>query len=134
MHPRFLARESMDVEQEILGDITAIVAVVTLVTAVYKYYENDLRAGRDWEGSITRNRHHIGAYRMVVPQLIDDLKEDDTDGLPSNQLGTFRNYFRLSKPQFEKLLDKVRTFITREDTVMRASISAEERLMVSSLL
>ena len=71
---------------------------------------------------------------MVVPHLIDDSDGDDEDGLPSNRIGTFRNYFRMSKAQFKTLLDRVTPYITREDTAMRVRISAEQRLMVSSTI
>ena len=49
---------------------------------------------------------------MVVPHLIDDSDGDDEAGLSSNQLGTFRNYFRMSKAQFQTL-DRVTPYISR---------------------
>ena len=50
----------------------------------------DRRVGRDWEGPITRNRRSIGAYRVIVPHLIDNSEDmDSMDGFPSNRVGTF---------------------------------------------
>ena len=120
-------------DDERLKAITRILSIVTMVVAIFKYAKRDRWIGRDWEGAITRNRDTIGAYKMVVPRLIDDSMEDDEDGLPCNRLGTFRNYFRLSKPQFKNLLDRVTPYISREDASMRLSISAEQRLMVSDI-
>ena len=120
------------IDQGCLELITENLPVVTMVIAVFNYFNNGLRIGR--EGSVTRNRNTIGACRMVVPHHIDDSDGDDEDGLPSNCLRTFRNYFRMSKAQFKTLLDRVTPYITRKDTAMRVSISAEQRLMVSSTI
>ena len=46
-------------------------------------------------------------------------------------MGTFQNYFRLTKTQFDKLLTLVAPKISKVDTHYRESISAEERLMVT---
>ena len=36
-----------------------------------------------YEGAIIRYQCNAGAYRMVVPRLIDQFEERDMDGLPS---------------------------------------------------
>ncbi|XP_058826424.1 putative nuclease HARBI1 isoform X1 [Topomyia yanbarensis] len=43
----------------------------------------------------------------------------------------FRNYFRMNKETYEKLLKMVQPHIFRQDTVMRRCISAHERLAVT---
>lgn len=43
----------------------------------------------------------------------------------------FRNYLRMDEDSFLLLLAKVRPFIERKNTVMRESVSAEERLVVT---
>ena len=108
--------------------------MVIMVVTVFNCFNNSLQIGPNCEGSITRNICTIGAYRMVVPHLIDDSDGDDEDGLPSNHLGMLRNYFWMSKAQFQKLLDRVTSYITHKDTAMRVSISAKQWLMVSSTI
>ena len=61
---------------------------------------------------MARDLNTIIHYGMVVPHLIDDSDGDDEAGLSSNQLGTFRNYFRMSKAQFQTL-DRVTPYISR---------------------
>lgn len=68
-----------------------------------------------------------GAYYTTVPKLI--IEEDPN--LPAGRVGTFRNYFRLERADFEYVLTKVTPLISKEDTSFRRSISAEERLMVT---
>jgi len=43
----------------------------------------------------------------------------------------YQNYFRMNERLYTMLLEKVQPFIKREDTVMRRSISASEKLAVT---
>ena len=51
-------------------------------------------------------------------------------GLPDNRLGTFRNYFRMTRHEFQYILASVEGDISKA-AMNRIPISAEERLMVS---
>lgn len=88
----------------------------------------DLRKGRPWSGPVTNSRHHRGAYYTTVTQLFN---EDEDGDLACNRVGTFRNYFRMTRGQFDIILAEVEPLISKQDTVFRESISAEERLMVT---
>ena len=91
----------------------------------------DRRKGRPWEGPITKSRKREGAYYTTVPNLIIEDEDQLPNGLPSNRVGTFQNYFRLSHQQFHQVLDLVSPAITKLDTHYRKSIKPEERLMVT---
>ena len=43
----------------------------------------------------------------------------------------YRNYLRMSAENFNVLLDKVKPFIAKRDTVLRKAITAEERLIAT---
>lgn len=43
----------------------------------------------------------------------------------------YRNYFRMDEGTYNKLLQKITLYLTREDTVMRNSISVHERLALT---
>ncbi|KAM9330909.1 putative nuclease HARBI1 [Gastrophryne carolinensis] len=51
--------------------------------------------------------------------------------LPANNPEELRNYLRMSDESFQKLLLAVKPLIQRQDTVMRESISAEQRLLAT---
>ena len=69
--------------------------------------------------------HPINVSRLttgIFYTLMDDLKNDDRK---------FFNYFRMSKGSFYELLNILEPHIRRQDTPMRASIPAEERLAMT---
>ena len=84
--------------------------------------------GRAWEGPLCSKRKSEGAYYKTVPNLIP---YDDGSDLPSNRKGTFRNYFRMNRDQFDVVLNFVAPLIQKECTTYRESISPEQRLMVT---
>lgn len=47
---------------------TAVVACVAAVSAT----QVDKRSGREWEGTVTKERKKQGAYYTIVPKLIID--------------------------------------------------------------
>lgn len=51
--------------------------------------------------------------------------------LQSNEPADFRNYLRMENHTFYELLNLVKPFIEKQNTVMRESISAEERLVAT---
>ncbi|XP_025419487.1 uncharacterized protein LOC112689835, partial [Sipha flava] len=51
--------------------------------------------------------------------------------LNENEPNDLKNYLRMSKPDFDRLLDLLRPHITKQDTVMRQAIPAEERLIAT---
>ena len=70
------------------------------------------------------------AYYTTVPRLIvEDVGEPSN--LPATRVGTFRNYFRLTREEVNVILERVSPIITKQDTNYRQSISAEQRLMVT---
>ena len=105
----------------------------------------DLRRGRVGVGPMCRRRLTAGAYRTTVPYLITDkpgdtMDQDDRNDnrrqqsrlyLPSNRLGTFRNFFRMDRHIFDILYRFVAPFISKQDTSFGLSIPAEERLMLT---
>ena len=84
--------------------------------------------GRPWNGAVTASREQRGTYYTTVPKLVTNTDEDD---LPNNRVGSFKNYFRLSKLEFDYVLQKVKSFIGKSDTTFRESICPEQRLMVT---
>ena len=90
----------------------------------------DLRRGRVGVGPMSRRRLTAGAYRTTVPYLITDkpgdtMDQDDRNDnrrqqsrlyLPSNRLGTFRNFFRMDRHIFDILYRFVAPLITKQDT------------------
>ena len=61
------------------------------------------------------NRETHGAYHALLQEL--DNK-------------SYRNFLRMGRGSFEMLLHKVAPYIRRQDTTMRLSITAEERLAI----
>lgn len=55
--------------------------------------------------------------------LLRDLKENNPDD--------FRNYLRMPDESFQLLLSQVSPLITKQDTVLRESITAEQRLIAT---
>ncbi|XP_046145446.1 protein ANTAGONIST OF LIKE HETEROCHROMATIN PROTEIN 1-like [Osmia bicornis bicornis] len=70
---------------------------------------------RDW----IQRRGELGCYQ----QLMNELKNEDQN--------TYKNFLRMSHADFNVLLQKVRLLLQKQNTNMRESISAGERLAVS---
>ncbi|XP_067930663.1 tigger transposable element-derived protein 6-like [Watersipora subatra] len=64
----------------------------------------DLKKGKPLVSPITGSRTIHGAFYSTVRKLIDATGDDK---LPSNRVGTFQNYFRLSKEKLSFVLSKV---------------------------
>lgn len=116
----------------LLGTVCVVIACcVVLLRRGIDVGRVDLRRGREWLGQFTRNRQNFGFYYTRVPLLLTEDDEDNIFGLPANRVGTFRNFFRLTRAEFNMLLEKVKPRIEKQDTALRDAISAEQRLMVS---
>lgn len=72
---------------------------------------------RPWVHDFLRGREQQGAFN----NLVQELRLDDVG---------FKEYFRLSKSQFEHLLTMVAPAIQKMQTTFRESISPEERLCI----
>ena len=76
------------------------------------------RAARIWINPLLLNCHSEGDFFILYPKLRqDELK--------------FYNYFRMSVAAFEQLNDLLKESVSRHDTIMRKSISAEERIAIT---
>ena len=94
-----------------MGDIKRRVVYVYLMNRVLK----KKRQRKWWTHPINSSRLLQGAFYT----LYSDLKADEEK---------FFNYFRMSAPTFEELVNKLKDGIIRQDTVMRSSIPPEEHL------
>ena len=61
--------------------------------------------------------------RSIYSNLVQELREEDPD--------EYLKYLRMTTTTFNILLEKVRPYIEKKNTVMRNSISAAERLTVT---
>lgn len=104
-----------------------VAAAATVISAAAEAVYDDKRKDREWEGQITRRRANNSAYTTVVPHLLTS----PDDSLPPNRLDTFKNYFRMTKSEFDHLHNLVSPIIAKMDTSFREAISTEERLMVT---
>lgn len=80
---------------------------------------NRQRPRRIWCRSWLQRRRTRSCYNTLVQELeVEDTNE-------------YKNFMRMTKQTFDTLLEKVRPYIEKQDTHMRKSISAEERLAVT---
>ncbi|CAN7984462.1 unnamed protein product, partial [Ixodes hexagonus] len=73
---------------------------------------------RTWVKEYIRKREQTGAHHSLTRDLLKDANE-------------FRRYLRMTPNVFHRLADGIRADIQRQNTVMRESITAEERLEVT---
>lgn len=88
---------------------------VALCAAIYLYMSNKRQKRRCWVKGWMENRNKYG-HMPLFHELRDNFPMD------------FRNYLRMDCESFRILLDLVSPIISKKDTKMRESISAEERL------
>ena len=69
-----------------------------------------------WTQPWIGNRLRFGAYHA----LLSELRSDDVSG--------YKRFLRMDPVSFDVLLQKVRPMITKQNTKLRLSIPAEERL------
>ena len=96
------------------------VAAAMFVAPVENRRRNKSKRNRHvWVQPWVVNRPYHGAYYA----LIQELHSGDAKG--------YRNFLRMDADSFILLLDRVSPSITRQNTVMRECVSAEERLAVT---
>ena len=61
--------------------------------------------------------------RLSHMPLLREIRENNPDD--------YRNFLRMTDPVFHRLLDLLSPYITRQDTVMRLAITAEQRLIAT---
>ena len=71
-----------------------------------------------WIHPLMSQRYINGHYYNLIPGLRKDPKQ-------------FHNYFRMSASTFDSLLALLQIHIAKKDSVLRASIPAEERLALT---
>jgi hypothetical protein len=72
-----------------------------------------------WTRSWIQRRRELGFYRTFLCEI----KDGDTE--------TFKRFTRMTPENFQKLVTILSPYITKQDTNMRESISAEERLFIT---
>lgn len=94
-----------------------LLAAVLINELGEKRKRRNYRKKRYWVNPIFMERYNHGFYHAIFPVII--LEE-----------ARFRNYFRMTPPQFEELLNLIAPFIMKQ-TVIREPISAAERLCLT---
>ena len=74
---------------------------------------------RWWVKPWLMNHDNLGAHNT----LLKELQSEDTEA--------YKNYLRMDKSSFDYILEKVAPFIRKENTRMRSSIPASERLGIT---
>lgn len=87
------------------------------------------RRRRVWARPSLLYNRNSEAYQAILDMVI----EDDVC-LPTRTIrekGVFQNFFRISRSDFEHLLQKTGVHICKDDTTFRQSIPAKDRLAVT---
>lgn len=95
------------------------IEVITCVWLLYRRYKRRRQRQREyWVHPILRDRLTHGMFVTLYPKL--------------RQHGSkFFNYFRMSIQSFDELLGVIKADITGESTILRDSISAQEKLVIT---
>ncbi|XP_068092062.1 putative nuclease HARBI1 [Hyperolius riggenbachi] len=93
-------------------------AVALLCVAEHNRVAKQRKAKRQWAKGWLQKRNHFDHMA-----LIQELRENNPED--------FRNYMRMTDASYNHLLERLRSRITKQDTVMRAAITAEQRLSVT---
>lgn len=88
---------------------------IAFVVALCTNIENKRKKRRMWTKEWLQKRKEFSHLKL--------LKELDSDD--------FRSYLRLDNETFTELLNLVKPLITKQNTIMREAITAEERLIVT---
>ncbi|CAB3983650.1 Hypothetical predicted protein [Paramuricea clavata] len=72
-----------------------------------------------WTRSWIQRRRELGFYRTFLCEIKD------------GDIETFKRFTRMTPENFQKLVTILSPYITKQDTNMRESISAEERFLAS---
>lgn len=88
------------------------------VLAIQQVEKPRRKRRRLWSKEWLKNRDNFSHMRLV-----QELKENNPDD--------YRNYLRMPDESFQLLLSHVSPLITKKDTVLRPSITAEQRLVAT---
>ena len=86
------------------------------------FADEDIEAKRNrtvWTRSWIKRRNERGAFHQVIQEM---LTEDEL---------AFQSYFRMNKEKFFELVRSLQPTISKQDTVLRESIKADERVAVT---
>ena len=101
-----------------MADSDLVVAACAVIVGVIAR-SRQRRRRRIWTREWTLNRQQHGAYH----QLLQELRLCDEN--------SYRNFLRMNVASFEEVLQRVSPIISRQDTHLRESISAGERLALT---
>ena len=73
---------------------------------------------KHWTRSWIDNRHKLGAFNSLIPEILKDA-------------ASYRNFFRMSKRQFNDILGRVQPLLEKQDTQLCRAIPAAKRLAVT---
>jgi hypothetical protein len=96
--------------------IAALCVIIIAAGALQRQYQ---RKRRIWTRPWIERRDRLGAYHA----LMQELRDEDPSSL--------RNFIRMDITAFHELHQLVSPFIRKRDTIMRNSISTEERLALT---
>lgn len=81
--------------------------------------EKKRRGRKCWVRDWIRQRENAG----IMNNLLEELKREDEE--------CYKNFLRMSADDFNYLLEKIKFSITKQNTLMRNAISANERLALT---
>ena len=102
-----------------MADSDLVVAACAVIVGVIARSRQRRRRRRIWTREWILNRQQHGAYH----QLLQELRLCDEN--------SYRNFLRMNVASFEEVLQCVSPIISRQDTHLRESISAGERLALT---
>ena len=103
-------------EVKVEDENVAVALCLIIIASAALRIRCDRRRPRQWALAWIYRSRHFGAHHASMKELT------------SEDPHSFRNFTRLDKQDFDKLLTKVTPFIQKQDTNMRESITPAERL------
>ncbi|KAG0718480.1 hypothetical protein GWK47_000796 [Chionoecetes opilio] len=110
--PRYTYKQQVN----ILGALTVLIMAEEEENAERA---RNMKARKIWSRNWLKRRTEGSQYK----NLVQELALEDENG--------YRNWMRLDRCQFHEVLELIRPAISRQDTNMRAAVSAEERLAIT---
>lgn len=78
-----------------------------------------------------RRRKRIWTRTWILRRESEDITRKLISELRSEDPQAFKEMFRMTGDQFDFILEKIRSIISKKDTNMRKAISSETRLMIT---
>lgn len=100
---------------------TAVAAAIIIIVAIKKKKKSEIekKQKRKWICEYVGRRQVMGVHA----QLLNELRNEEA--------GLYKNFVRMRAVDFDFLLERITPIISRQDMLMRASISPSERLAVT---